>query len=83
MSERASQQERAGNFLTMHHSGRPFVLHNAWDVASAMIFVHEGFTAIGTTSAGIAASLGYADGQKMSFEENLEGCAECTQGYCQ
>jgi len=72
MSERASQQERAGNFLTMHHSGRPLVLPNAWDVASAMIFVQEGFAAIGTTSAGIAASLGYADGQKMSFEENLE-----------
>jgi 2-methylisocitrate lyase-like PEP mutase family enzyme len=72
MSERASQQEKAQDFLKIHHGGRPLVLANAWDVASAMIFVHEGFAAIGTTSAGIAASVGYADGQRMSFEENLE-----------
>jgi len=81
MSERASQQEKARNFLKIHHGGRPLVLPNAWDVASAMIFVHEGFTAIGTTSAGIAASLGYTDGQKMSFEESLEvveRIARCT-----
>jgi 2-methylisocitrate lyase-like PEP mutase family enzyme len=71
MSERASQQEGARYFLKMHHSGRPLVLPNAWDVASAMIFVHEGFAAIGTTSAGIAASLGYADGQNMCGQQLL------------
>ena len=48
------------------------MLPNAWDAASAMIFVHEGFRAIGTTSAGIAASLGYADGERMTSAENLE-----------
>jgi 2-methylisocitrate lyase-like PEP mutase family enzyme len=72
MSERTSQLDKASRFLDLHHAKSTFVLPNAWDVASAMIFAHEGFPAIGTTSAGIAASLGYADGQKMSFEENLE-----------
>lgn len=43
----------------------------AWDVASAKVFEAEGFEAIGTTSAGAAASLGYADGQKIGFPEFL------------
>jgi len=72
MSERASQQHKANDFLKMHHAESVFVLPNAWDVASAMIFVHEGYSAIGTTSAGIAASLGYADGQQMTLSENRE-----------
>jgi len=72
MSERVSQQDKANDFLELHKAESIFVLPNAWDVASAMIFVHEGFPAIGTTSAGIAASLGYPDGQRMSFTENLE-----------
>jgi len=72
MSGRAKQQDRANDFLDLHHVERIFVLPNAWDVASAMIFTHEGFPAIGTTSAGIAASLGYADGQNLSFDENLK-----------
>ncbi len=72
MSERTSQLGKASRFLDLHHTESTFVLPNAWDVASAIIFAHEGFPAIATTSAGIAASLGYADGQKMSFGENLE-----------
>ncbi len=68
----SSQQEKAARFRAMHLSPDIFVLPNAWDVASAMIFILEGFESIGTTSAGIAASLGYADGQRMTFEANLE-----------
>jgi 2-methylisocitrate lyase-like PEP mutase family enzyme len=45
------------------------VLPNAWDVASARIFEDAGFPAIGTTSAGIANSFGYPDGQKIPREE--------------
>lgn len=72
MSGRANQQDRASEFLDLHRAESIFVLPNAWDVASAMIFAREGFPAIGTTSAGIAASLGRADGQNMSFKENLD-----------
>ncbi|MFQ5806702.1 MAG: isocitrate lyase/phosphoenolpyruvate mutase family protein, partial [Phycisphaerae bacterium] len=47
------------------------MLPNAWDVVSARLFQIEGFKAIGTTSAGIAATLGYPDGQRMSLTNNL------------
>jgi 2-methylisocitrate lyase-like PEP mutase family enzyme len=36
------------------------------------MFEKEGFSAIGTTSAGIAASLGYADGQQIPAKEMLD-----------
>lgn len=65
------QRKKAAAFLTFHHGPQPLILPNAWDVASSKIFEIEGFRAIGTTSAGISASLGYPDGQKMSLEENL------------
>jgi 2-methylisocitrate lyase-like PEP mutase family enzyme len=61
---------KADVFRDLH---RPtLVLPNAWDVASARIFERAGFPAIGTTSAGIAYTLGYADGQQVSREEMLE-----------
>jgi len=46
-------------------------LPNAWDCASARIFEQAGFPAIATTSAGIAFSLGYPDGQHISRDEML------------
>jgi 2-methylisocitrate lyase-like PEP mutase family enzyme len=67
-----SQIETAARFLALHNGPEVLVLPNAWDVASFMVFARAGFKAIGTTSAGIAASLGHADGQRMSFQENLE-----------
>jgi len=48
------------------------VLPNAWDAASARIFEDAGCSAIGTTSAGIAFALGYADGQHIPRDEMLE-----------
>ena len=65
------QQKKAECFLALHHSPATLVLPNVWDVSSAMIFTLEGFKAIGTTSAGIAATLGYADGQEMTLADNL------------
>jgi 2-methylisocitrate lyase-like PEP mutase family enzyme len=56
----------------LHHSGNTLVLPNAWDVASAKIFEKAGFPAIATTSAGIAASLGYEDGNRIPRHEMLE-----------
>lgn len=48
-----------------------FILPNAWDVASARIFEEEKFPAVGTTSAGVAFSLGYRDGQRIPASEML------------
>lgn len=65
------QRRKAELFLKLHHAPPILLLPNVWDVASARIFEIEGFKALGTTSAGIAATLGYPDGQRMSLAENL------------
>ena len=46
------------SFHDLHHQGVPFVLPNAWDVPSALAYLADGFTAIGTTSFGVASSGG-------------------------
>ena len=58
------------------HQQKPFVLANAWDAASARTFERAGFIAIGTTSAGIAASRGYRDGQNIPLEEMVKTIKE-------
>ena len=59
-------------FSRLHHDSSILVLPNAWDAASARIFEVAGFPAVATTSAGIAASLGYPDGEKIPRREMLE-----------
>jgi 2-methylisocitrate lyase-like PEP mutase family enzyme len=65
------QRQKAETFLELHHGPELLVLPNAWDVASAGIFEQASFQAIGTTSSGIAASLGYLDGEQIPFPEML------------
>lgn len=50
-------------FAALHRRGEPFVLPNAWDVASAVLLAGAGFPAIGTTSMGVNAAAGLIDGQ--------------------
>jgi len=66
----AQQEARAEAFRNMHR-GRLLLLPNAWEVASARIFEGSGFGAIATTSAGIAFTLGYPDGEHISRQEML------------
>lgn len=54
------------NFADLHHSEKPLLLPNAWDVATALAFADAGYPAIGTTSMGIAASTGHPDGRGAS-----------------
>jgi len=60
----SAQQSLAARFLQLNRSGR-LLLPNAWDAASARVFEEAGFTAIGTTSAGIAYSQGFRDGEHL------------------
>jgi 2-methylisocitrate lyase-like PEP mutase family enzyme len=46
-------------------------LVNVWDVVTARVVEDLGFPAVATTSAGIAASLGFADGERIPFDEML------------
>ncbi|HEY7877255.1 MAG TPA: isocitrate lyase/phosphoenolpyruvate mutase family protein [Gemmatimonadaceae bacterium] len=61
--------------LALHHRPTPLILPNAWDVASALIIQDAGFEAIATTSAGVAWSLGYPDGEQISRDEMLAAVA--------
>jgi 2-methylisocitrate lyase-like PEP mutase family enzyme len=67
----ATPAELARQFLALHDGRKTLLLPNAWDVASARIFEEAGFPAIGTSSAGVAFALGYADRQKISRGEML------------
>jgi 2-methylisocitrate lyase-like PEP mutase family enzyme len=62
---------KASKLRALHHGPKMLVLPNAWDCASARVFEDVGFPAIATTSAGVAFSLGYADGQHIRPEEML------------
>src|SRR5208282_5112189 len=66
-----SQTNQAIQFRQLHRGPGVLILPNAWDVASARIFEEAGFPAIATTSAGIAFSLGYPDGQRIPREEMM------------
>ena len=66
---------KADAFRSMHHAPPLLILPNAWDAVTARLFVKAGARAIATTSAGIAASLGYADGQNVPRELMVEAIA--------
>jgi 2-methylisocitrate lyase-like PEP mutase family enzyme len=66
-----SQTSKAIQFRQLHRGPGMLVLPNVWDVASARIFEDAGFPALATTSAGIAFSLGYPDGQRIPREEMM------------
>ena len=59
---------QAVKFSALHVRGTPFVLPNAWDAASARIYEQAGFAAIATSSAAMAWSLGYADGEAVDLD---------------
>jgi len=63
--------DQAAAFLALH-SGAGFVVPNAWDAGSARILEQVGFTAIATTSAGIAWSCGVPDGGSLDLDTMLE-----------
>jgi 2-methylisocitrate lyase-like PEP mutase family enzyme len=66
-----NQAAKANLFRNLHRGPKILVLPNAWDVASARIIENAGIAAIATTSAGVAFTLGYPDGQKISRGEML------------
>jgi 2-methylisocitrate lyase-like PEP mutase family enzyme len=59
-------------FRKLHHGPGILALPNAWDVASARIFEEAGFPAVATSSAGVANSLGYPDGQRITRDEMVD-----------
>src|SRR5258708_35968268 len=69
------QADKAEQFRRMHAGPRILALPNAWDAVSARILEEAGHPAIATSSAAVAFSLGYPDGQRISSTEMLEAVA--------
>lgn len=67
----AVSERKAEALRRLHVEGPMLVLPNAWDAGSARMFIEAGFPALATTSAGIAFSLGYADGERISRDDML------------
>ncbi len=61
--------DRFQEFKQLHEKKSPLLIGNVWDVQSALMFERLNFKALGTSSAAIAGSLGYEDGEQMSFAE--------------
>lgn len=67
-----NQSEKAAKFLELHRGPKMLVLANVWDVASARLVERAEFPAIATSSAAVANSLGYPDGQRIPREVMLD-----------
>lgn len=56
-------------FRDTHYQETPVLICNVWDVAGTKAAEALNFQAVGTSSAAIAAMLGYGDGEEISFAE--------------
>lgn len=63
--------EKAAALRALHVPGHPVVLPNAWDAASALLVEEAGFPAVATSSAAIAAALGWGDGEAAPVSDML------------
>lgn len=63
------QSAKARAFRALHQQPGIFVMPNAWDAGSARLLAAAGFAALGSTSAGIAFSMGWPDGDARMTRE--------------
>ncbi|MGD0191029.1 MAG: isocitrate lyase/phosphoenolpyruvate mutase family protein [Rhizomicrobium sp.] len=61
-----AQKQTAEQFRALHAKGQMLILPNAWDAASARLAEDCGASAVATSSAAVAWSHGYADGEAMA-----------------
>jgi len=61
-------------FKKLHKNNGILHIGNVWDIQSALMMEKSGYKVLGTSSLAIANSLGYEDGEEMSFEELYEVC---------
>ncbi|MFJ1609267.1 isocitrate lyase/phosphoenolpyruvate mutase family protein [Streptomyces sp. NPDC088253] len=75
MTNQNPTRETALAFRALHTPGRPLVLPNAWNTASARLVEEAGAAAVATTSAGLAWDLGTADGDRRDRDRALGAVA--------
>jgi len=71
--------ERAKIFAALHAGPKLLILPNAWDAGSARVIESAGAKAIATSSAAVAWSHGYPDGQFLPFDTLLAAVREMTR----
>ena len=69
--DKAAQTVKAETLQALINAQETLILPNVWDVGSARVVAEAGYPVIATTSAGIAWSLGYPDGEVISRDEML------------
>src|SRR3954449_11262520 len=79
-SQTADLQSQCDLLRSLHRPGAPLLLPNAWDVATARAVVAAGFPVVATTSAGVAATLGYEDHEGAPGDEMLAAAARIAAG---
>lgn len=65
----------AERFRALHHADQILLMPNAWDLGSALMLQHLGFSALASTSSGSAAARGRLDG-RLSRDAVLAHVAE-------
>ena len=63
--------EKAERLRALHVPGSPLVLPNVWEAGSARAVVEAGFPAVATSSAAVARTLGYDDGEATPVGEMM------------
>src|SRR3954453_5595871 len=79
-SQTADLQSRCDLLRSLHRPGAPLLLPNAWDVATAKAVVAAGFPVVATTSAGVAAALGFEDHEGAPADAMLAAAARIARG---
>src|SRR6201991_4988322 len=78
MSDSAAQA-RHEQFAELPRGPDTFIMPNAWDAPSALLFKEAGFKSIATSSAALAATLGRIDGiPAVSRDEHFDHAALLT-----
>ncbi|WP_349264190.1 isocitrate lyase/phosphoenolpyruvate mutase family protein [Longimicrobium sp.] len=81
MKMRATQAQKAERFQALHAQPGAFVIPNPWDAGTARILAALGFSALTTTSAGLAFALGRRDGEagRDATLANAKAIVEATE----
>jgi 2-methylisocitrate lyase-like PEP mutase family enzyme len=78
-NDSSTLESRCDLLHSLHVPGRPLLLPNAWDAATAKAVVGAGFPVVATTSAGVSAALGYEDHERAPAEEMLMAAGRITR----
>ncbi|MBI3676414.1 MAG: isocitrate lyase/phosphoenolpyruvate mutase family protein [Proteobacteria bacterium] len=72
----SAQKDQTAKFRALHAKGNILILANAWDAGSARLLEDAGAPAIATTSAAVAWSHGFPDGEALPVDVLLRTVAE-------